>query len=92
MHLLTYTAQQQTAYQTAANCRQTCNLLLLVGLSPGNVLLVKGAAECILERCDRMMLPDGKVVQLTPTARTAILETVDTMADSALRILAMARK
>lgn len=26
-----------------------------------NVLLVKGAAECVIERCDRMMLPDGKV-------------------------------
>lgn len=26
-----------------------------------NVLLVKGAAECVVERCDRMMLPDGKV-------------------------------
>eukprot|EP00882_Tetradesmus_deserticola_P014711 GHRQ01015655.1.p1 GENE.GHRQ01015655.1~~GHRQ01015655.1.p1 ORF type:complete len:515 (+),score=214.33 GHRQ01015655.1:98-1642(+) len=58
----------------------------------GNVLLVKGAAECVLERCDRIMLPDGKVVTLTPAARAAVLETVNHMADNALRILAMARK
>jgi hypothetical protein len=58
----------------------------------GNVLLVKGAAECILERCDRVMLPDGKVVQLTAAARGAILDCVDGMAANALRILALARK
>jgi Ca2+-transporting ATPase len=56
------------------------------------VLLVKGAAECILERCNRLMLPDGKVVPLKPAARTAILNTVDTMASQALRILALAKK
>eukprot|EP00878_Enallax_costatus_P002528 GHUV01002710.1.p1 GENE.GHUV01002710.1~~GHUV01002710.1.p1 ORF type:complete len:741 (+),score=207.05 GHUV01002710.1:194-2416(+) len=58
----------------------------------GNVLLVKGAAECILERCDRMTLPNGNIVELTPAARSDILKTVDGMADNALRILAMARK
>lgn len=61
-------------------------------VAAGNVLLVKGAAECVLERCDRMMLPDGKVVKLTPAARSAVLATVDNMADHALRILAMAYK
>jgi Ca2+-transporting ATPase len=58
----------------------------------GNVLLVKGAAECVLERCDKIMLPEGKVVKLTPAARAAVLETVNNMADNALRILALARK
>ncbi|WIA22962.1 hypothetical protein OEZ86_009888 [Tetradesmus obliquus] len=58
----------------------------------GNVLLVKGAAECVLERCDRIMLPEGKIVKLTPAARAAVLETVDDMAGNALRILALARK
>lgn len=53
---------------------------------------MKGAAECILERCDRIMLPDGKVVKLTPAAREAVLGTVNSMADNALRILAMARR
>jgi Ca2+-transporting ATPase len=63
--------------------------LLLVA---GNVLLVKGAAECVLERCDRIMLPEGKVVKLTPAMRAVVLETVNNMADNALRILALARK
>lgn len=57
-----------------------------------NVLLVKGAAECVLDRCDRVMLPDGKVVKLTPALRSSILSCVDEMADDALRILAMARR
>eukprot|EP00882_Tetradesmus_deserticola_P019674 GHRQ01021196.1.p2 GENE.GHRQ01021196.1~~GHRQ01021196.1.p2 ORF type:complete len:130 (-),score=33.92 GHRQ01021196.1:1264-1653(-) len=70
----------------------SCHIALLVCCAAGNVLLVKGAAECVLERCDRIMLPDGKVVTLTPAARTAVLETVNHMADNALRILAMARK
>lgn len=61
-------------------------------LLAGNVLLVKGAAECILERCNRVMLPDGKVVKLTPAARSAILACVDDMAANALRILGLARK
>jgi magnesium-transporting ATPase (P-type) len=56
------------------------------------VLLVKGAAECVLERCDRVMLPDGKVVKLTPTLRSSVLSCVGEMADSALRILALARR
>jgi Ca2+-transporting ATPase len=61
-------------------------------VSAGNVLLVKGAAECVLDRCDRVMLPDGKVVKLTPALRSSILSCVDEMADDALRILAMARR
>lgn len=56
------------------------------------MLLVKGAAECVLERCDRIMLPEGKIVKLTPAARAAVLETVNDMAGNALRILALARK
>jgi len=58
----------------------------------GNVLLVKGAAECVLERCDRVMLPDGKVMPLSAPCREAVLAAVDTMAGEALRILALAKK
>lgn len=75
--------------------RTMMHLLLsvcLLAVSAGNVLLVKGAAECVLDRCDRVMLPDGKVVKLTPTLRSSILSCVDEMADNALRILAMARR
>jgi hypothetical protein len=45
------------------------------------VLLVKGAAECVLERCDRLLLPDGREAKLTPTARAALLAAVERMAD-----------
>ncbi len=59
---------------------------------PGNALLVKGAAECVLERCDRQMLPDGRIVPLTPAARAAATAALEDMAGGALRTLAIARK
>jgi len=37
-------------------------------------------------------MPDGTVVALTPTLRKAILKTVEEMAESALRCLALAQK
>ncbi|KAG2495960.1 hypothetical protein HYH03_005890 [Edaphochlamys debaryana] len=57
-----------------------------------NALLVKGAAECVIERSTRMMLPDGRMVPLTPAARSAVLATVRDMARDALRCLAFAVK
>lgn len=74
-----------------SRCRMSMNLCR-VHVCAGNVLLVKGAAECVLDRCDRVMLPDGKVVKLTPALRSSILSCVDEMADNALRILALARR
>jgi Ca2+-transporting ATPase len=38
------------------------------------------------------MLPDGRVVQLSPAGREAVLAAVDTMAGEALRILALAKR
>ena len=38
------------------------------------------------------MMPDGTVVNLTPTLRKAILKSVEDMAESALRCLALAQK
>lgn len=35
----------------------------------GNVLMVKGAAECVLSRCSKVMLGDGSVVPLEKAAR-----------------------
>ena len=58
----------------------------------GNILLVKGAAECVLERCNRVMTSEGKVDKLTEATRKAILSQVQGMAESALRCLAFARK
>lgn len=39
------------------------------GGSGGNVLMVKGAAECVLSRCSKVMLGDGSVVPLDSAAR-----------------------
>jgi len=57
-----------------------------------NVLLVKGAAECVLERSTKVLLPDGSVAALTPAMRRAILGQVEAMAEKALRCLALAHK
>ncbi|GBF94232.1 hypothetical protein Rsub_06502 [Raphidocelis subcapitata] len=58
----------------------------------GNVLLVKGAAECVLDRCDRLLLPDGTEAEMGPAQRAALAQQVEAMADRALRILALARR
>ena len=39
------------------------------GSSGANVLFVKGAAECVLQRCTKVMLADGSVVPLDSSAR-----------------------
>ncbi|KAG6555237.1 hypothetical protein Mapa_003278 [Marchantia paleacea] len=57
-----------------------------------NKLLVKGAAECVLERCSSVQLKDGTVVPLTPSSREFIMASVDTMASKGLRVLACAFK
>ena len=57
-----------------------------------NVLLVKGAAECVLQRCSKVMLADGRVVPLDKAARTRLTKLLDTKAGHALRLLAFATK
>lgn len=37
-----------------------------------NVLLVKGAAECVLQRCSKIMLSDGRIVPLDAAARARL--------------------
>lgn len=39
----------------------------------GNVLFVKGAAECVLQRCTKVMLADGSVVPLDKEARLELV-------------------
>ena len=58
----------------------------------GNRLLVKGASECVLERCTHAMLADGTRVALTKAAKEALLRTAADMADAALRVLSFAVK
>lgn len=55
-------------------------------------LLVKGAAEFVLERCTSIMLKDGSVVPLTPNFREAIMTRINLMARRSLRVLACAYK
>lgn len=58
----------------------------------GNVLLVKGAAECVLDRCTKAMLSDGTIIPLEAGARAKLAEAVATRAGRALRLLALAIK
>lgn len=55
-------------------------------------LFAKGAAECVLERCSKIMLSDGTVVPLDSTTRKNMQRILDEMAGNALRLLACAMK
>ncbi|EFJ40103.1 hypothetical protein VOLCADRAFT_84661 [Volvox carteri f. nagariensis] len=72
--------------------RKSMSVLVRPAGSAKNSLLVKGAAECVIERSTRMMLPDGRIVPLTDAARSAVLGAVQGMARDALRCLAIAVK
>lgn len=56
-----------------------------------NVLLVKGAAECVIDRSTTVMTRAGPE-PMTAAGRKALLDTVNEMAGRALRVLAVARK
>ncbi|KAK3006828.1 hypothetical protein RJ639_015522 [Escallonia herrerae] len=55
-------------------------------------LLVKGAVENLLERSSYIQLLDGSVVELDQNSRDLILQTLDEMSSSALRVLGFAYK
>jgi Ca2+-transporting ATPase len=55
-------------------------------------LLVKGASECVLERCTHALLADGSRVALSKAAREAVLRQAQEMAAGALRVLSFAVK
>ncbi|KAL2641799.1 hypothetical protein R1flu_009386 [Riccia fluitans] len=57
-----------------------------------NKLLVKGAAEFLLERCSSVQLKDGTIVPLSPRSRDVIMASVDAMARKGLRVLGCAFK
>ncbi|KAJ7535384.1 hypothetical protein O6H91_12G030800 [Diphasiastrum complanatum] len=57
-----------------------------------NKLLVKGAAEFVLERCTTVQLSDGSITPLTPSFRETITQSVTAMASRSLRVLAYAFK
>ncbi|KAJ9505729.1 hypothetical protein QJQ45_012821 [Haematococcus lacustris] len=66
--------------------------VLATSRSGDNVLFIKGAAECLLDRSTKVMLPDGSVVAMSPALRKAVLASVEQMAGNALRCLALAVK
>ena len=55
-----------------------------------NVLLVKGAAESVLERCSQVKLEDGSVVAITPEMRVQLQHTLKTLSSRPLRCVALA--
>ena len=57
-----------------------------------NQLLVKGAPEGLLARCDQILLANGKVVKLDKAGMEAILTQQTRMTGRALRVLALAYK
>lgn len=59
--------------------------------SDGDVLFVKGAPDIILDRCQTILLRNGKV-PLTPLLRQEILNANHEFAAQALRVLAMANR
>ena len=56
----------------------------------GNILFVKGAAEVVIRRCDRVKLEDGKIIPITPSIRAQLDSKLDAMAHKPLRNLALA--
>ena len=60
----------------------------MVTLHEDGTIYMKGAAEVILSRCDRVMLPSGEV---TACDQDKFHESLDMMASKGLRVLAFAR-
>lgn len=72
--------------------RNRKSMSVIVKGPAGNHLLVKGAAECVLERCTSIMLSGGAIKPLLPIMRASLLAAVDRMAEEALRCLVLAQK
>jgi len=58
----------------------------------GNTLLVKGASESVVERCNKVLTPEGDAVALTPALRAEVMDKIHGMSSQALRVLALAVK
>jgi Ca2+-transporting ATPase len=66
--------------------------VLYTGPDKSNILYTKGAPESVLERCSKVMLPNGEVVKITPQMKEKYQKEVNAMAAQALRTLAFAVK
>jgi Ca2+-transporting ATPase len=59
---------------------------------PTQCLFVKGAAEIVLKRCNRMVDKNGKIVAITENDRTRFQNCIDQYANDALRTISAAIK
>ncbi|KAL7600214.1 hypothetical protein Lser_V15G26491 [Lactuca serriola] len=66
--------------------------VIVTSKSGKNTLLVKGAVENLLERSSYIQLLDGSVVELDNKAKKAILDSLNELSSSALRVLGFAYK
>lgn len=60
--------------------------------SDQRVLLVKGAAELLINRCNHAMLEDGSIIPIDSILRQEMIKTAEDMGARALRCLAFAKK
>lgn len=70
--------------------RKSMSVLCVVGKE--RQLLVKGAAELVLERCSKIMRSDGAIVPLGAADRSVLEDRISDMAKRPLRTLGMALK
>lgn len=66
--------------------------VLVRELNGSNSLMVKGAAEMVLGRCNRIMLDDGSIVPISAAMRSELVQKLRDMAGRPLRCLAAAFK
>ena len=70
---------------------ETKRMTTLHKIEKGNVAYTKGAPEIILENCDSVLTSSG-VKKLDDAARKQVLDTAQSFASQALRVLAIASK
>jgi Ca2+-transporting ATPase len=83
-------AQPRIAEQPFDNRRKV--MAVAVRTTDAPEIAVKGAPEVVLERCTHVLDVRGHASPLTPPEREAIVAANATMADRALRVLALATK
>ena len=70
--------------------RKSMSVFCLNDKTGNLVQLVKGAPECILERCTSYMLPNGHIVPLSIKMQQEIMNKTESMGYQGLRVLALA--
>ncbi len=80
-----YERIRELAFTSARKMMSTVNMV-----DSRLMLFSKGAPEVLLERSTRVMLEDGRIVELDDEVKGRILEVVEEMASRALRVLGFA--